>query len=651
MSRALALARSASLLEQSVDGSVRFSHQLLQEYFAALALLRARAKDTLLREAVRYPHWDEVLVLLAGLMDDSTPLIRLLIPMDPALAVRCYRVVSPKPPAGILKQLVARLVKAAEDLPAGEDDFVAMPLGELATPEALPLLLPLLGHPRNAVAGAASLAIARLGKDALPSLVPLFDHANKDTRLSARGAIVRMKSPDVIPFVVRVLEEDPGLRESAVQALWDFPPESVRLSIERLLRSPDAALRVAALRVVREFTDGSAPPLLMPLLDDADTGVRKLATEAAGSTRSEAAIPRLTAFLDGNDDGLRAAAVEALGLLENEAVIPRLLELCGDQRADLQRAALRALTNLGAPAVLPHIAPLIAGDATTRWSAALALGSIDTDASVVHLDALARDADAAVARAAITSLTAVKPVPVAHLEPFIGHHDDRIGLKVATTLLPIAPQNALPALIRLLKSPDMMVRWKVVEALGTLQPDVVMPSLLPLLNDPEQWVRVMTAEVLGTINAKTAIPYLLPALDNPDPVDRRGAAFALGRMRVHAAIPHLLPLLKDPHGGARMSAAESLAGMTADAIPDIVPLLADSSAQIQQHIGGILRTHAREQDLPQIASLLTHASWSVRRSAAGVSAGIRRRLNLPKDYEIPAPSSARRGRGKKRSPA
>jgi hypothetical protein len=85
----LYLAKSASILEESGDGSLRFTHQLLQEYFAATALLAAAFDKPMLRGVARYPQWDEVFVLLAGLQSDATALVELLRPIDPYLAARC----------------------------------------------------------------------------------------------------------------------------------------------------------------------------------------------------------------------------------------------------------------------------------------------------------------------------------------------------------------------------------------------------------------------------------------------------------------------------------------------------------------------------------------------------------------------------------
>ena len=86
-------ARSASLL--SGGDTVRFTHQLLQEYFAAHRLQSIMA-HTLASEL--YPAatwwepqgWEETLILLAGLYnDDCTPVIEWLQDAQPDIAARC----------------------------------------------------------------------------------------------------------------------------------------------------------------------------------------------------------------------------------------------------------------------------------------------------------------------------------------------------------------------------------------------------------------------------------------------------------------------------------------------------------------------------------------------------------------------------------
>ena len=86
-------ARSASLL--AGGDSIRFTHQLLQEYFAAqrLQVLMAgtQAETLFPKEKWWQPQgWEETLILLAGLYsDDCTPVIEWLMDAQPEVAARC----------------------------------------------------------------------------------------------------------------------------------------------------------------------------------------------------------------------------------------------------------------------------------------------------------------------------------------------------------------------------------------------------------------------------------------------------------------------------------------------------------------------------------------------------------------------------------
>ncbi len=85
-------AAGATLLDIN-DGSVRFVHQLVQEYFAALGWLEKLPGDDLSRywpDGWLTPSgWEETAILLAGILDDMTPLMTALIPVNPVLAARC----------------------------------------------------------------------------------------------------------------------------------------------------------------------------------------------------------------------------------------------------------------------------------------------------------------------------------------------------------------------------------------------------------------------------------------------------------------------------------------------------------------------------------------------------------------------------------
>jgi formylglycine-generating enzyme required for sulfatase activity len=93
--RLLYLAGSASIL--SVSEQVRFTHQLLQEYFAAtymdneIKAGRLKASDIWIADSWwERTNWEEAAILLAGLYsDDPTPIVMWLKDIQPELAVQC----------------------------------------------------------------------------------------------------------------------------------------------------------------------------------------------------------------------------------------------------------------------------------------------------------------------------------------------------------------------------------------------------------------------------------------------------------------------------------------------------------------------------------------------------------------------------------
>jgi formylglycine-generating enzyme required for sulfatase activity len=114
----LYLATSATLLEWQ-GGTVRFIHQLVQEYFAAVALHNAWQAGADLRaywsQGWSTPSgWEESFVLLAGLMPDLTPLVEALLPVHPPLAARCIATSGgPLPAPATQAQVQQTLVKLA----------------------------------------------------------------------------------------------------------------------------------------------------------------------------------------------------------------------------------------------------------------------------------------------------------------------------------------------------------------------------------------------------------------------------------------------------------------------------------------------------------------------------------------------------------
>lgn len=74
----LDLAQSASLLERVLEG-FRFTHQLIQEYFAAIYVASGKMSPIELSRALKSREWSEVFVLVSGLLVDPSRFVDALI--------------------------------------------------------------------------------------------------------------------------------------------------------------------------------------------------------------------------------------------------------------------------------------------------------------------------------------------------------------------------------------------------------------------------------------------------------------------------------------------------------------------------------------------------------------------------------------------
>jgi len=93
-------ARRSGILEWSTatSATIRFRHQLIQEYFASIKLgklVKSGSSADYFWPSANWwevTPWDEVLLFLAGSMDDVTALVEWLTPVNPSLAYRCTQV-------------------------------------------------------------------------------------------------------------------------------------------------------------------------------------------------------------------------------------------------------------------------------------------------------------------------------------------------------------------------------------------------------------------------------------------------------------------------------------------------------------------------------------------------------------------------------
>lgn len=135
-------------------------------------------------------------------------------------------------------------------------------------------------------------------------------------------------------------------------------------------------------------------------------------------------------------------------------------------------------------------------------------------------------------------------------------------------------------LLKKLRSNDSDARRAAVRSLAEAGPEAksATPVLIKSLSDPDLFVRRFAADALGSIEAdpKVAIPALKLALRDKRKEVKEAAAGALGRMGPNA-VPALVDVLKDTSAEpqVRRKAAESL-GKIGPVAKSAIPALVES---------------------------------------------------------------------------
>jgi HEAT repeat protein len=129
---------------------------------------------------------------------------------------------------------------------------------------------------------------------------------------------------------------------------------------------------------------------------------------------------------------------------------------------------------------------------------------------------------------------------------------------------PAAAAEAVPALVKALRSQEDSVREYAAEALGNVGPAArdAVPALEEVADKGDGWNRLRAAEALWKVAGPAGRPAVraAPLLRDSNEQVRRGAAECLGRMGPDAAeaAPALREALADPDARVRQEAREAL---------------------------------------------------------------------------------------------
>jgi HEAT repeat protein len=654
---------------------LRFIHRTFQEYLAAVALVnRVNASnelkwatkingedcqvtiDHLINKKCWDPNWQEVIILLAGQLDDPTYLLHMLhCPKNDdiqrhrlGLAVICLTE---------LKQV--RRGQFTDQI--AQEFFDLWWSGKVV--RNLNRYLP---------------AVASGSTQVIPKLLQRLD---KDHRVRERAAEALRgmgqavaNYPEVIPALFRLLDdENDRVRERAAEALGEMGPSAANYAgaISAWLRLVEDGVffgsgkdhRSAASKAIGQAAANHPEiiPALLRLLANEDDPVRATRVEALGEM-GQAVIRRL----EGRGFWVRekaAAALKAMGqaTANHPGVIPALLRLLEDEDPSVRSEATEALRVIGQtatnhPAVIPALFRRLEDRYYyLRWyHTGGALGAMGEDvipALLLRLESRGywvRER-AAEALRGMGQAAANHPGVIPALLRLLDDEHDLVRRQAAETLGEMGQAAAnhpgvIPALLHLLqdKSRDSEVGSTAAKALGAMgqaaanHPGAI-PTLLRLLKDEDVRVCQRAAITLGemgplAVNHPEVIPAVLASLRVDNARVRCFAAYALGKMGQAVAshlgvIPALLACLGDNNSDVRSSATAVLQNMGSAAAtrPEVVSAwvrkLEDKNHNVRsgaavalQNMGSAAASHA--EVIPALLRRLMDNDRRVRSSAA-----------------------------------
>lgn len=183
----------------------------------------------------------------------------------------------------------------------------------------------------------------------------------------------------------------------------------------------------------------------------------------------------------------------------------------------------------------------------------------------------------------------------------------------AQELVDLAAYQAVPALIGMLSSTDVAVRFTAAGALGTLgvnDPATAGSALLRLLDDPEAIARSEAVDALGVLQYRPAIGPVKSLLANDtEPLVRAAAAETLGDIGDSDVVPELDMALDDPDAAVRGYAANSIGVLgAAQLIPELEDYArAETSMSVRAELYGALYRLGAARYLNMMLELLASA--------------------------------------------
>jgi HEAT repeat protein len=508
-------AQHGLLKEQAADW-YGFLHLTLQEYFTAVSLDKGKQLDLALAH-LHNPWWEEVILLLTGMLKDATPLL------DAILADRDDIFFSNLLLAGRCLAGTPRIgrVQLREQICTG--------LKQLTEDEGQHWL------PRTQVVRTLSEADEEKGSEYMLSLLG-NEAIHWRIRMAAADALGVAGSKAIVPDLLALLPDEQinrNVRERVADTLINLCDKSTTSHLLELLlnREIDPQVRGRIARALGYLGDEAAVPHLLTLLSDKslDEYIGWYVSRALDNLRAMSDSENLRRFLGDENVSFAArwALTKAIDNLD-QGSYPELIEWISDQTLDR----------------------------SVRWSIARWIGRLRVDDQTVKKELLRLYSEEAMdlsvrACIGIALLQLGEREIAGELKSFLGNNkiDLYVKKKIAEALVESGEKDIAPQLMIILREDAprsySFVRVKMAELLASLGDASVTGELLSFLWDEqvEPHIRARAADAFAALDLDGLVTDVRALVTDGgvDPLVRGRAAHCF--VQVECGVAWLIELL------------------------------------------------------------------------------------------------------------
>ena len=199
----------------------------------------------------------------------------------------------------------------------------------------------------------------RSGHIYIEKITKLLQDPDLEVQNKAVDALVKLRHPDTIKFLVTALKDESEYsRRAAVEVLNEVcDPNSIKELLDAI-KDDDWWVRARAGDALAEIGGPKVVESVLELVKDKDEEIRRTAIEILNATKDETAVVTLIKATDDQDWWVRERAVDALAQIGSPKALPKLVRMLGvNPKTD--PVVVRALAKLGNADVISKIIPLL----------------------------------------------------------------------------------------------------------------------------------------------------------------------------------------------------------------------------------------------------------------------------------------------------